>query len=109
MFLAFSGFYTNYLRVAETPHKLNVYGHVGFYLGRNGGRTRIGVKCLGKRIWFKIRSRGRGRQMKEWVKVLTLKRGALKLMFQMPSLGAGPFVKDALAIFLSVQKDVYKQ
>lgn len=47
--------------------------------------------------------------MKEWVKVLTLKRGALKLMFQMPSLGAGPFVKDALAIFLSVQKDVYKQ
>lgn len=86
-----------------------MYGHVGFNLGRNGGRTRIGVKFLEWSFWFKIGNRGRGRQMKEWIKVPTLKRGALKFMFQIPSLGAGPFVKDALAIFLSVQKDVCKQ
>lgn len=53
--------------------------------------------------------KGKGNTTEKLVQDPTSRRGLPKLTFQILLLGAEPSVRDALAIFLSMKKEVCKQ
>jgi hypothetical protein len=63
---------------------------------------RIGVIFRTENLIQNVKGK-REYKRKRWFKILTLRRGPPKLVFQILLSGAEPSVKDALAIFCSIQ------
>ena len=75
-----------------------------FVLARGG----TGVKFSGQKNLSKIGSKGRSR-MRKWVRKSRFVKSGMELIVQTFLPGVDSFDKNALIIFLSIQKEICKQ